>query len=159
MATEMIDRGGLSKSDHVWSKEYYNTHPCKSIFARTFIDIIHSPALYPNHPTSTWNLCLKPQTVLLRLWKPAKMSPLPINFLTLLVECIFWYSYQVKAHLKTSIYVPGAYQRSYSPHVTWYSWYSNTHAQPRLLESQCEKLHCFKNTVLPLLQTKSPLWL
>lgn len=77
------------------------TYPCTSIFLRTFIDIIHCLAPYPNpnHQNQTHNsdpdpklklilsrtlkLCARPQP------GPDRMSALLKNVLTWLVECVF----------------------------------------------------------------------
>ena len=87
---------------------HMHTHPCSSIFVRTLLGTLHCPASYPEHPNNppgpnpNWSPILTPPSKqsskqssnsVLQLWGPAKMSSLPRNVLTWLVE------YKIILHL------------------------------------------------------------
>lgn len=86
-------------------KPHTYTHLSTSILVRTFIGIkyVVQPSLYPSPNQTNWPADPKPSSnpnfktksspsnKPLKLWKPAKMSSLCINVLTLLVWWAFWY--------------------------------------------------------------------
>lgn len=69
-----------------------HTHPCTSVFERTFAGI--TPTLcIPTNPPITYQQSLN-------LWEPSKMSSLLKSVLALLVECRFWW-YAAHTHTHT----------------------------------------------------------